>query len=88
MNDATESPDITLSSVLVFCEFWVWLGSSWSRFASPSASFLGNRDFSVNYTIPSNTVAGNYALAVACSYSSVVATTYRSWKSYSLEVWT
>ena len=71
-----------------YCEFWVWLGSSWSRFASPNASFYGNRDFSVNYTIPSNTVAGNYALAVACSYSSVGATTYRSWKSYSLEVWT
>ena len=71
-----------------FCEFWVWLGSSWSRFTSPNASFGGNRDFSVNYTIPSNTVAGNYALAVACSYSSVGATTYRSWKSYSLEVWT
>lgn len=71
-----------------FCEFWVWLGSSWSRFTSPNASFGGNRDFNVNYTIPSNTVAGNYALAVACSYSSVGATTYRSWKSYSLEVWT
>ena len=70
-----------------YCEFWVWLGS-WSRFTSPNASFLGNRDFSVNYTIPSNTVAGNYALAVACSYSSVGATSYRSWKSYSLEVWT
>lgn len=70
-----------------YCEFWVWLGS-WSRFTAPNASFLGNRDFSVNYTIPSNTVAGNYALAVACSFSSVGATTYRSWKSYSLEVWT
>ena len=30
-----------------YCEFWVWLGS-WSRFASPNASFSGNRDFSVN----------------------------------------
>jgi len=70
-----------------YCEFWVWLGS-WSRFTAPVASFLGNRDFSVNYTIPSNTVAGNYALAVASSYSSVGSTYYRSWKSYSLEVWT
>ena len=69
-----------------YCEFWVWLGS-WSRFTSPNASFRGNKDFSVNYTIPSNTVAGNYALAVACSYSSVGSSSYRSWKSYSLEVW-
>jgi hypothetical protein len=71
-----------------FCEFWVWLGGSWSRFTAPNASFSGNRDFSVNYTIPSNTSAGNYALAVACSYSSVGASSYRSWKSYSLHVWT
>jgi hypothetical protein len=70
-----------------YCEFWVWLGSSWSRFTSPNASFGGNRDFNVNYTIPSNTVAGNYALAVACSYSSLGSSSYRSWKSYSLEVW-
>jgi hypothetical protein len=70
-----------------YCEFWVWLGS-WSRFTAPNATFTGNKDFSVNYTIPSNTAAGNYALAVACSYSSVGASSYRSWKSYSLEVWT
>ena len=71
-----------------YCEFWVWLGGSWSRFTAPNASFLGNRDFSVNYTIPSSTSAGNYALAVACSYNSLGASTYRSWKSYSLHVWT
>lgn len=75
-----------------FCEFWVRYGdglwSIWTRFAAPSATFLGNRDFSVNYTIPSNTSAGNYALAVASSYSTLGATTYRSWKSYSLHVWT
>ena len=70
-----------------YCEFWVWLGSSWSRFTSPNASFGGNRDFNVNYTIPSNTVAGNYALAVACSRG-IGRTRRRSWKSYSLEVWT
>ena len=70
-----------------YCEFWVWLGGSWSRFVAPNASFLGNRDFSVNYTIPSSTAAGNYALAVACSYSAVESSTYRSWKSYSLHVW-
>ena len=71
-----------------YCEFWVWLGGSWSRFSSPVASFLGNRDFSVNYTIPLSTVAGNYALAVACSYYTLGASAYRSWKSYSLHVWT
>lgn len=70
-----------------YCEFWVWLGS-WSRFTAPNASFSGNRDFNVNYTIPSSTPAGNYALAVACSYSSLGSSSYRSWKSYSLEVWT
>jgi len=70
-----------------YCEFWVWLGGSWSRFSSPVASFSGNRDFSVNYTIPTGTSAGNYAFAVACSYSSLGATSYRSWKSYSLHVW-
>ena len=71
-----------------YAEFWVWLGGSWSRFAAPNATFNGNRDFSVNYTIPSNTSAGNYALAVACSYNSVGSSTFRSWKSYSLHVWT
>lgn len=69
-----------------YCEFWVWLGG-WSRFTAPNATFSGNRDFNVNYTIPSNTVAGNYALAVACSYYNVGSSSYRSWKSYSLEVW-
>jgi alpha-tubulin suppressor-like RCC1 family protein len=75
-----------------YCEFWVWLpngnGNSWSRFASQYASFSGDKDFSVDYTIPSDTVAGKYALAVACSHSSSEGSTrYRSWKSYSLEVW-
>lgn len=69
-----------------YCEFWIWLGS-WSRFIAPNAIFSGTRDFSVNYTIPSNTPAGNYALAVACSYSSLGSSSYRSWKAYSLEVW-
>ena len=77
----------TNGSWLEFCEFWVWLGS-WSRFTAPSATFSGNKDFSVNYTIPLNTDAGNYALAVACSYGSLGSSSFRSWKSYSLEVWT
>ena len=71
-----------------YAEFWVWLGGSWSRFTAPNATFSGNRDFNVNYTIPSNTSAGNYALAVACSYNSLGSSSYRSWKSYSLHVWT
>lgn len=69
-----------------YCEFWVWLGS-WSRFTAPQATFRGNRDFNVNYTIPSSTVAGNYALAVVCSWSYAGNPYYRSWKSYSLQVW-
>jgi hypothetical protein len=77
----------TSGSYNEYCEFWVWLGS-WSRFTAPNATFSGNRDFSVNYTIPSNTLAGNYALAVACSYSTLGSTSFRSWKSYSLHVWT
>lgn len=72
------------------CEFWVWLGSSWSNFESLEASFGGstqyNNDFSVNYTIPPSTVAGNYAFAVA-SYAKGYPHQYRSWKSYSLHVW-
>lgn len=78
----------TSGSYTEYSEFWVWLGGGWSRFTAPSATFSGDRDFSVNYTIPINTSAGNYALAVACSYSSLGATSYRSWKSYSLHVWT
>jgi hypothetical protein len=70
-----------------YCEFWVWLGSTWSRFSSPVATFSGNRDFSVNYTIPLSTVAGNYALAVARSYYTLGSSSYRSWKSYSLEIY-
>jgi hypothetical protein len=77
----------TSSNYTEYCEFWVWLGS-WSRFAEPHATFSGDRDFNVNYTIPSNTVAGNYALAVACSYLSLNSSSNRSWKSYSLEIWT
>jgi hypothetical protein len=76
----------TSSNYTEYCEFWVWLGS-WSRFAEPNAKFAGDRDFSVNYTIPLNTAAGNYALAVACSYAKTYNANYRSWKSYSLEVW-
>jgi hypothetical protein len=30
---------------------------------------------------------GNYALGVACSYYSLGATSYRSWKSFSLEIY-
>ena len=71
-----------------YSEFWVWLGSSWSIFASPYETFKGPKDFEVNYTIPSDTPAGNYALAVACSYYNLGSSTYRSWKSYSLHVWT
>jgi len=77
----------TSGSYNEYCEFWVWYGS-WVRFTAPNATFSGNRDFNVNYTIPSNISAGNYALAVACSYSTVGSTSYRSWKSYSLHVWT
>lgn len=71
-----------------YSEFWVWLGSSWSIFASPYETFSGPYLFDVNYTIPSDTPAGNYALAVACSYYNLGSSTYRSWKSYSLHVWT
>lgn len=70
-----------------YCEFWVWLEGSWSRFASPVAQFYGNRDFSVYYTIPDNTIPGNYNFAVACSYYTLGSSNYRSWKSYSLHVW-
>ena len=77
----------TNGSYKEYCEFWVWFGS-WSRFAAPNATFNGNKDFNVNYTIPSTTPAGNYALAVACSFNIVESYSYRSWKSYSLEVWT
>ncbi|MDB4613934.1 hypothetical protein OAH43_00215 [bacterium] len=70
-----------------YCEFWVWLGS-WSKITHQYATFSGDKDFNINYTIPSNTVAGNYALAVACSYWVLNSTWNRSWKSYSLEIWT
>jgi hypothetical protein len=82
----------TVYRLLEYCEFWAWLpdgngnGNSWSIIESKYATFIGNRDFSVYYTIPSNTINGNYALAVACSYWKVEGY-YRSWKSYSLEVW-
>tara|TARA_B110000858_G_C17644159_1_gene399580 strand:- start:4 stop:543 length:540 start_codon:yes stop_codon:yes gene_type:complete len=92
----------------VYCEFWVWIptvnlpsgtgtgnGNSWYKFAVKNAGFSGNKDFNAYYTIPSNIVADNYALAVACSYRGngrynygVGTPNYRSWKSYSLEVWT
>ena len=71
-----------------YAEFWVWLGVSWYRFASPNDTFYSDKDFTEYYTIPSSTPAGNYALAVACSYYTLGSTNYRSWKSYSLHVWT
>ena len=78
----------TSGTYLEYCEFWYWYGSSWVRFSSPSASFSGDRDFGVNLTLPNTLSAGNYAIAVACSYSSLGSSSYRSWKSYSLHVWT
>jgi len=78
----------TGSAYTEFCEFWYWFGSSWVMFEYPSANFAGDRDFGVYLTIPSNLSAGNYAIAVACSYSTVGSSSYRSWKSYSLHVWT
>jgi hypothetical protein len=77
----------TSSTYLEHCEFWVWLGS-WERFAAPNASFSGDEDFEVNYIIPPTTTAGNYTLAVACSYNTLGSSSFRSWKAYSLEVWT
>ena len=70
-----------------YAEFWVWLGGSWIDIGHPSATFYGNRDFTISYTIPSGTSPGNYGLAVGSSYSSWKSSSYRSWKSYSLHVW-
>ncbi|NDB30812.1 hypothetical protein EB151_14840, partial [archaeon] len=67
----------TSGTYLEYCEFWYWYGSSWYRFAAPSASFLGDRDFGTYLTIPNTLSAGNYAIAVALSYSTLGATTYR-----------
>ena len=40
-----------------------------------------------SFTIASDTPPGNYAIAIALSYSSLGATTYRSWRSYSLHIY-
>ena len=77
----------TSSSYKEYAEFYVWLGGSWEPIGQQNATFSGNRDFSMSYTIPSGTSPGNYGLAVASSYSSYRSSGYRSWKSYSLHVW-
>jgi len=87
-----------------YCEFWIWLGSSWFRFDYKSASVSGTKDFIVNLAlddsprvvggvtlriIPEGTTIspGNYALGVTCSYGSVGSASYRSWRSFSLEIY-
>ena len=63
--------------------------SGWYRFAnsgrvnvSPSGLYKD-----ASFTIASDTPPGNYAIAIALSYSSLGATTYRSWRSYSLHIY-
>lgn len=83
-----------------FCEFWIWLGSSWFRFHSESRNVSGTETFYINLAlddrllptgriIPQGTTIspGNYALGVACSYWSLGSASYRSWKSFSLEIY-
>lgn len=87
-----------------YCEFWIWLGSSWFRFDYEQRSVSGTEDFVVDLVlddstrlvdnsivriIPEGTTIspGNYALGVACSYYTLGASTYRSWKSFSLEIY-
>jgi hypothetical protein len=77
----------TSSSYNEYAEFYVWLGGSWIDIGHPNATFTGNRDFTISYTIPSGTSPGNYGLAVGLSYSTYQSSSYRSWKSYSLHVW-
>lgn len=71
-----------------YVEYYVYLGS-WTRVHNVYKSNMnGNYDApAYNYTIPASTTPGSYAIAVALSYSSLGATSYRSWKSYSLHVW-
>jgi len=63
--------------------------SGWYRFANSGRVSVPPSGLkrSTTLTIASNTPPGNYAIAVALSYSSLGATTYRSWRSYSLHVW-
>ena len=63
--------------------------SGWYRFANSGRVNVPPSGLkrSTTLTIASNTPPGNYAIAVALSYSSLGATTYRSWRSYSLHVW-
>ena len=95
---------IKAGGYIEFCEFWIWLGSSWFRFDYESANVSGTKDYFVNLAlddsprvvggvtlriIPEGTTIspGNYALGVACSYYTLGSSSYRSWKSFSLEIY-
>ena len=63
--------------------------SGWYRFANSgrvSVPPSGLRR-TANFTIAADTPPGNYAIAVALSYSSLGSSSYRSWRSYSLHVY-
>ena len=71
-----------------YVEYYVYLGS-WTRVHNVyKANMSGDYDApAYDYTIPSDTSPGNYAIAVALSYSTLGDSAWRSWKSYSLHIW-
>jgi len=77
---------ITRGSYSEHFEFWYYGASGWVRAGSLNYTWSGSRDATYNLVLPTLS-AGNYALAVALSYSTVGSTSYRSWKSYSLHIW-
>ena len=95
-----EAHAYTSSSYYEYFEFWAYnLDVTHSTDSRPSGAWKmwgysdrvyvppsGSRR-SKTLKIPEQTLPGNYAIAVALSYYTLEATSYRSWRSYSLHIY-
>jgi len=88
-----EAHGVTSGNYAEYFEFWKYnVGSSgWTRWTysdrvtiSPGLTGVTR---SATLEIPDNLKADNYAIAVAMSYSTLGATSYRSWRSYALHIY-
>tara|TARA_B110000444_G_C18675557_1_gene517292 strand:+ start:153 stop:860 length:708 start_codon:yes stop_codon:yes gene_type:complete len=82
----------TSTTYTEYFEFWHYNlngKSGWYRwgYTGPVDVPSGGTTRRKSLTINSNTPPGQYAIAVALSWNSLGATSYRSWRSYSLQVW-
>ena len=87
-----EAHAYTTSTYTEYFEFWHYNlngRSGWYRFGDSGAVSVPTSGARRSKTLKINedVLDGSYAIAVALSYSSLGATYYRSWRSYSLHIY-